>query len=78
MAQIETVKTATATNTDVDDGVLNPDSTAPNRTTVFVTLEFVGVNFVPDNLFDALDAQYGTVATNKVPARNSYHFVIST
>ncbi len=74
---IDTVQTATATNSDVDDGVLNPDSTAPGRTTVFVTLEFHDVNFVPDNLYDALDAQYGTVAGNKVQARNHYHFVIS-
>lgn len=78
MAQIETVKTATATEAEADDSLLSPTSDAPQRTTVLPTLEFIGVNFDPSDLYDALNTQYGTVATNKVVARNSPHYVIST
>lgn len=78
MAAIETVQTASSTNTDVDNDTLNPALDAPNRILVTVNLEFVGVTFTPNDLYDALDAQWGTVATNKVPARNHFDFVIST
>ncbi len=73
----DTVKTATEANTDIDADDLNPTQTQPNRINVYVTLEFVGVNYDPNALYDALDAQYGTVATNKTNARGTPHFVIS-
>ena len=77
MANISTVKDATATNTDVDDDTLNPTVTNTGRTVVHVTLTFDGVNFDPNALYDALDAGYGTVASDKVNSHNIYNFVIS-
>jgi len=68
---------AAATNTAVDDNVKNPDQNQ-SRTIVHATLIFDGVTFVPDNLYDALDLQYGTVSTEKDDmARGTYIFKIS-
>lgn len=77
MPAIETVSSATQTNTDVDNDTLNPTQTEEGAQ-VQVTLTFVGgQQFVPDALYDALDAQWGTVRTNKVNARGEYSFIIS-
>lgn len=78
MAAIETVKSATETETDADDSLLSPTQTAPLRKHVYVTLEFVGVDFDPSDLYDGLNDKFGTVATNKVNARGHYSYVIST
>lgn len=68
---------ATTTNTQLDDDALNPTGTS-NRQVVHVTLVFDGVSFVPDNLYDALDAQYGTVSYEKNTAsRGCYIFNIA-
>jgi hypothetical protein len=62
----------------VDNNALNPDVNSL-RQTVHVTLQFDGVAFVPDNLYDALDAQYPTVASDKsTMSRGCYIFNIST
>ena len=77
------VKPAAATNTQIDESTLNPDQTAGagtghTRQVVHCTLVFENVSFVPDNLYDALDAQYGTVAYEKdTVARGCYIFNIS-
>lgn len=69
---------AATTNTQVDNDALNPTRTSL-RKIVHVTLVFDGVSFVPDNLFDALDAQYGTVAYEKdLASRDTYIFNISS
>lgn len=79
MAVTNTVQTASATNTQIDDSVLNPTVTnTTGRQVVHVTLVFDGVDFIPDDVFDALNAEYGTVATDKnVNARGCYIFTIS-
>jgi hypothetical protein len=78
MAAIESVKTATLTNTEMDDGVQNPDQTEV-RSRVHITLIFDQgtTTFQPDNIYDMLDSQYGTVTTDKVNARGTYVFRIS-
>lgn len=70
--------TAAQTNTAIDNDTLNPTQTN-NRAVVHVTLVFEGVSFNPDNLYDALDAQYGTVSYEKDQAsRGTYIFNIAT
>lgn len=49
-----------------------------NPTVVTVELKFVGVNFVPGALYDALNTAYGTVATDKdTMTRGAYQFTIT-
>lgn len=77
------ILSAAATNTQVDDDNLNPtqavSSGANGRHVVHVTLVFDGVDFIPNDLYDALDAEYGTVAYEKdVATRGTYIFNIST
>jgi len=70
------VLSASTTNAQIDDDNLNRTRTN-NRQVVHVALVFDGVNFVPDDLYDALDAQYGTVAYEKnVASRATYIFNI--
>lgn len=83
MAANPVPKAASATNTQIDESTLNPDQTASASTgvrarqVVHCTLVFEGVSFVPDNLYDALDAQYATVAYEKdTAARGCYIFNI--
>lgn len=73
------VKTASETNTMLDDDVQNPPITNLQRRVVHVTLVFDGVSFDPDALFDALNAGYGTVAYEKnQAARGTFIFNISS
>lgn len=55
-----------------------PTRTA-NPFVVTVTLKFVGVNFVPGALYDALNAAYGTVSTEKdaVSPAGPFQFTIA-
>ena len=76
MPQIETTQTATAFNTDIDNDTLNPSTDANTDSKVYITLHFHGVAFDPNALYDALDSAYGTVSSNRVPARNTYEFDI--
>lgn len=66
---------AAATETLLDT---KPSSTA-NPTVVTVMLEFRGVTFSPGALYDALNAAYGTVATDKdnFPDRGPFNFVVT-
>lgn len=71
---------ASATNTQVDADDLNPTDVvgSAGRRVVHVTLVFDGVTFTPDALYDALDAQYGTVGYEKdVASRGTYIFNIA-
>lgn len=78
MAALETVQTATATSTAMDDSQLNANSTEPTNINVFVALKFRGVTFDPTDLYAALDAKWGTVSTNMdQPSRNNYEFTIT-
>ena len=78
MAAINTPVSAAATNTEIDANttVVNTNG----RHIVHVTLVFDGVDFVPDDLYDALDTEYGTVAYGKNTCgdRGTYVFNIST
>lgn len=77
MPNIDTPLSAAQTVAQVDDNARNPNQTQ-DRAVVHVTLVFDGVTFVPDNLYDALDAQYGTVAYEKDAAgRGTFIFNIS-
>lgn len=77
MAQV--VQGAAATEAQVDDDALNPTRTTRPRQVVHVTLVFDGVDFVPNALYDALNAAYGTVGYEKnVASRDTYIFNVST
>ena len=68
---------ATATNTEMDDDNVNPASNVANDFIVHCTLKFRGVEFIPNDLYDALDAEWGTVSSDKgTQARNCFEFVI--
>lgn len=70
-------QTAAATETSIDNNTLNPNQTSA-PTVVHVTLQFDGVTFVPDTLYDMLNGTYGTVKNEKdVPSRGTYIFRIS-
>lgn len=58
------VLSATATESQMDNDALNPTKTG-RREIVHVTLVFDGVSYVPDTLYDALNAGYGTVTSEK-------------
>jgi hypothetical protein len=58
------VTSAANTNTAMDDGTLNPDQTA-NRSIVHITLVCEGVTLSPDDIYDALDAEFAVVAGEK-------------
>lgn len=72
------VKTASETNTMVDNDVQNPTVTNLQRTVVHCTLVFDGLDFNPNDLYDALDAEYDVVAYEKnQAARGCFVFNIS-
>jgi hypothetical protein len=74
------VLTASQTNTQIDDDVRNPSVNpgAQGRHVVHCTLVFEGVEFIPNDLYDALDAEYATVAyEHDAVARGCYVFNIS-
>jgi hypothetical protein len=76
---INTPVSATATNTQAEDTVQNPTSTAPDPETrvVHVSLILKGVTFDPNVLYDGLNSAYGTVASTKDSvARGTYIFTI--
>ena len=77
MAAINTPVSASATNTEID---ANQTVANNGRHIVHATLIFDGVDFVPDDLYDALDTEYGTVAYDKDTCgdRGTYIFNIST
>jgi hypothetical protein len=78
MAQIESVKTATQANADMDDGVLNPDISNARAVVHITLISDQGTTVLnPDNIFDMVDAQFGTVTTDKVNARGAYIFRVS-
>lgn len=69
---------ATATEAQADDEVRNPDPAGRPRQVVHVTLVFDGVTCDTGDLYDALNAAYGTVAYEKnTVARGTYIFNIS-
>lgn len=77
MANIETVSSATAINAVVDNNTLNPASTHKNAI-VHITLKFRDVTFTPDDLYDALDAQWPVVASSKTSlSHNHFDFTIT-
>ena len=56
----------------------NPKSKVKGYRTINVVLNLVDVEFDPKVLYEALDAKYGTVATDKdAMARGNYQFRIS-
>jgi hypothetical protein len=68
-----------AANTEarLDDTAVGPTQTHQRRI-VHATLIFDGVDFDPSNLYDALNASWGTVATEKDEmARGCYIFHIT-
>jgi hypothetical protein len=74
----QSVLTAAQTEAQMDNDALNPTRTTRPRQVVHVTLVFDGVNFVPDTLYDTLNAGYGTVGYEKnVASRDTYIFNIA-
>lgn len=63
------VSDATATNAAVDSDAKNP-AIAPgtnDRTVCHITLVFQGITYTPNDIYDMVDAQYGTVTSPKSP-----------
>lgn len=77
MTAVETVQLHAATESDADDSQLNPVVTEPGAeihiTLVFPNGSLTGISGA--TIFDMVDAQFGTVAANKVAARNCYEFI---
>jgi hypothetical protein len=77
------VSSAAATAAAIDDNTKNP-AVAPGtsgRHVVHITLHFDGVTYTPDDIYDMVDAQYGTVTSPKSPegqAHGNFIFTIST
>ena len=70
--------TAAQTEAQLDDTSRNPTQTAGHPVNVHVDLKFVGVAFDPSDLYDALNAQWGTVASDKdTMQRGTYQFTIT-
>lgn len=68
---------ATQTEARCDDTAVGPTQTQQRRI-VHCTLVFDGVDFDPSTLYDALNASWGTVATEKDEmARGCYIFTIT-
>lgn len=77
MAATNTVYTATQTAAFCDDSKLNPAATEVDAE-VHITLQNrTAAGIAMEDIYDALDAEFGTVACNKLPTRNSAIFVIS-
>lgn len=81
MANINTVVSAAATNTQAEDTTQNPVTTVstnvPGNHIVHISLRFSGVNVDPNAIYDMIDGTYGTVASVKgTVARNTYIFQI--
>lgn len=56
---------AAATNTQMDDTVLNPVSTGTSRRIYHITLVTEGIALDPQDVYDALDAEWAVVAGEK-------------
>ena len=76
MAAINSVYTATATEAALDDEVLNPDRTA-HKGKIDIQLVLDGVTVDAGEIYDMVNAAFGTVTTDKVPSRSTYIFRIS-
>jgi len=86
MPNINTPISAAETKALMENTSLNPDvvvggsaTAGGSDLTVTVNLHFeAGQTFKPKELYEALDAKYGTVsAINSTVARNNYNFLIS-
>lgn len=84
MAQIETVHPA-STSADSTEEILKDESINPDLTEhmgqIQITLVFTqdvsaGVD-MDTAIWDMVNDKFGTVASNKVPARGTYEFIIS-
>jgi hypothetical protein len=70
--------TAAKTKEAMESTKRNPKNKVKGRRVVSVVLIFEGVEFDPSGLYNALDTQYGTVATDKdTMGRNNYEFRIT-
>lgn len=72
MAVNPVVTSAATTNTQMDNASLNPDAlmapanVARDKRIVHITLEIEGnVSVTPDDIYDALDAEFAVVASPK-------------
>jgi hypothetical protein len=62
----------------LDNNVQNPPITNLQRRVVHVSLVFDGIDFDPDDIYDALDAEYPVVAYEKnQAARGCFIFNLS-
>lgn len=86
MAQINTPITAAETKTQFESAALNPETTVGGTEgstggdlTVCVNLTFApGLTFKPKELYEALDAKYGTVASlDSMVSHGTYNLLIS-
>jgi hypothetical protein len=86
MANIQTPISAAETKAQMENAVQNPEikvggseASGGSDLTVTVNLHFAsGQTFSPKELYEALDAKYGTVASmESTVARNNYNFLIS-
>jgi len=76
MASIETAYTATQTEAMCDDAVVNVDTDELNKE-IHITIQDRTGSVTMGAIYDALNTQFATVATNDVVARNSAVFVIT-
>jgi len=86
MPNIQTPISAAETKAQMENTTLNPEvkiggteESGASDLVVSVTLHFAGgQTFKPKELYEALDAKYGTVASlHSTVARNTYDFAIS-
>lgn len=70
-------QTAAETKADFEDVSNNP-TTNENNARVTITLTFEGVEFKPIDLYEALNAKWGTISNDKdCVSHNSYHLRIT-
>jgi hypothetical protein len=70
MPAIETPQTATASEAEADDTLNNPAQTWQHNV-MHITLKFDGVSPDPSAIYDMLNTQFGTVATEKGAGGNN-------
>lgn len=69
---------ATKTKESLEDTKKNPKNKVKGKRRVLVALTFEDVEFDPKVLYEAIDAKWGTVASDKdVMGRNNYEFRIT-
>lgn len=71
--------TATQTKERLENTKINPKNKVKGQRKVTIVLNLIDVEFDPKVLYEALDAKYGTVASDKdsMGGRNNYEFRIS-